>query len=153
MSPATRWLLPPPDPAADAAAKTLQRELGLPPFVASLLARRGLHTPQAAHDFLHPKLNLLADPFTLPNMPAAIDRILRALTLGERIVLYGDYDVDGVTSLTILAGLLRAYGANVECFLPMRVEEGYGLSFDGVARCVETLRPQLLIALPLRPAR
>ncbi len=147
MPPTTRWLLPLVDPAADAAAATLQRELGLPPFVAKLLARRGLRTPQAAQDFLHPKLNLLTDPFSLPNMPAAIDRILRALTLGERIVLYGDYDVDGVTSLTILSSLLRAYGADVECFLPMRVEEGYGLSTEGVARCVQTLRPQLLITV------
>ena len=80
-------------------------------------------------------------------MPAAIDRILRALANGERIVLYGDYDVDGVTSLAILSGLLRAYGADAECFLPMRVEEGYGLSAEGVARCVQTLRPQLLIAV------
>ena len=147
MSPTTRWLLPPPDPAVDAAAATLRRELGLPPFVANLLARRGLHTASAAQNFLHPKLNLLSDPFALPNMPAAIDRILRALTVGERVVLYGDYDVDGVTSLAILSGLLRAYGADVECFLPKRVEEGYGLSTEGIARCVETLRPRLLIAV------
>ena len=147
MSPSTRWLLPPADPVAAAAAKTLMRELELPAFVAGLLARRGLHTATAAHDFLHPKLNLLTDPFSLPNMAAAVDRILRALTAGERIVLYGDYDVDGVTSLTILSGLLRAYGASVECFLPMRVEEGYGLSAEGVARCVQTLRPQLLITV------
>ena len=142
-----RWLLPPPDPAVDAAAQTLQRELDVPPFVASLLARRGLRTPEAARDFLHPKLNLLCDPFTLPNMSVAIDRLLRALTTGERIVLYGDYDVDGVTSLTILSDLLRAYGADVQCFLPMRVEEGYGLSAEGVARCAQTLQPQLLIAV------
>ncbi len=147
MSPTTRWLLPPADLAVTAAAKTLMRELDLPAFVAGLLARRGLHTATAAHDFLHPKLNLLTDPFSLPNMPAAIDRILRALTAGERIVLYGDYDVDGVTSLTILSNLLRVYGASVECFLPMRVEEGYGLSTEGVARCVQTLRPQLLITV------
>ncbi len=147
MSSPTRWLLPPVDPVAAAAARTLVRELDLPAFVAGLLARRGLHTATAAHDFLHPKLGLLTDPFSLPNMPAAIDRILRALTAGERIVLYGDYDVDGVTSLTILSGLLRAYGASVECFLPMRVEEGYGLSTEGVARCVQTLRPQLLITV------
>ena len=144
---AVRWLLPPPDPEVEAAAQQLRRELDVPPFVASLLARRGLHTPAAARDFLHPRLNLLSDPFSLPNMPAAIDRILRAVTAGERIVLYGDYDVDGVTSLTILSGALRAYGADVPCFLPLRIEEGYGLSAEGVARCVETHRPQLLIAV------
>ena len=145
--PHTRWLLPPPDPAVDAAVRTLTRELNVPNFVASLLARRGLRTPEAARDFLHPKLNLLSDPFTLPNMSTAVDRILRALTAGERVVLYGDYDVDGVTSLTILSDLLRAYGGDVQCFLPMRIEEGYGLSAEGVARCAQTLRPQLLIAV------
>ena len=146
MSPA-RWLLPLPDPAIDTAAEALTQALDVPVFMASLLARRGFRTPAAAHDFLHPKLNLLSDPFTLPNMPAAIERILAAMAAGERIVLYGDYDVDGVTSLTILSGLLRAYGADVNCFLPMRVEEGYGLSAEGIARCVQTHRPQLLIAV------
>ena len=115
--------------------------------MARLLARRGFRTSAEAYDFLHPKLNLLTDPFALPNMSVAIDRILRALTAGERIVLYGDYDVDGVTSLTILSGLLHAYGADVNCFLPMRKEEGYGLSADGVARCVKEFNPQLLIAV------
>ena len=147
MSTPARWLLPPPDPQVDSAAQRLGRELDVPPFVAALLARRGLRTAVAAREFLHPKLNLLSDPFALPNMPTAIERILAALTAGERIVLYGDYDVDGVTSLTILSDLLRAYGADVPCFLPMRIEEGYGLSAEGVARCVETLRPQLLIAV------
>ncbi len=142
-----RWQLPPTDAGLAATARALERELGVPPFMAGLLARRGFRTAAAAYDFLHPKLNLLADPFALPNMPAAIDRILRALESGERIVLYGDYDVDGVTSLAILSGLLQAYGAGVECFLPMRIEEGYGLSAEGVARCVQTLRPQLLIAV------
>ena len=143
----SHWQLPAPDPAVDAAAVEMGRALDLPPFLARLMARRGFRTAASAHDFLHPKLNLLSDPFTLPNMPAAIDRILRAMEAGERIVLFGDYDVDGVTSLTILSGLLRAYGANVECFLPKRVEEGYGLSAEGVARCVQTLRPQVLIAV------
>ena len=146
MSP-SRWLLPTPDPAVEAASKLLARDLDLPPFMARLLARRGFLTPDAARDFIHPKLNLLSDPFGLPNMPVAIDRILRAVERGERIVLYGDYDVDGVTSLTILSGLLHAYQANVLCFLPMRIEEGYGLSEEGIARCVQTLHPQLLIAV------
>ena len=142
-----RWLLPADDPESVAVARRLQREADLPPFLADLLARRGFRTPEAVRNFLHPKLNLLSDPFSLPNMPAAVDRILRALADGERVVLYGDYDVDGVTSLTILSGLLRAYGGDVQCFLPLRIEEGYGLSTEGVARCLETLRPQLLIAV------
>ena len=146
MSP-LRWLLPSADPELAAVAQRLQREMDLPAFLADLLARRGFLTPETVRNFLHPKLNLLTDPFSLPHMPAAAERILRALADGERIVLYGDYDVDGVTSLTILSGLLRAYGGDVQCFLPLRIEEGYGLSAEGVARCLETLRPQLLIAV------
>jgi len=80
-------------------------------------------------------------------MDAAAARILAAVEKRERIVLYGDYDVDGVTSLTMLTRLLRAYGAEVATFLPHRVDEGYGLSADGVARCVEEHRPQLLLAV------
>src|SRR6187401_2242060 len=80
-------------------------------------------------------------------MAAAVERILVALDRGERIVLYGDYDVDGVTSLTLLTRVLRAFGGKPECFLPLRVDAGYGLSPDGVARCVSTLAPQLLIAV------
>src|SRR5204863_386689 len=63
------------------------------------------------------------------------------------IVLYGDYDVDGVTSLAMLTRVLRAFGAEVECFLPLRMDEGYGLTPEGVARCLETLRPRLLVAV------
>jgi single-stranded-DNA-specific exonuclease len=96
---------------------------------------------------LDPKLRELTDPFLLPQMDRAVDRLLRAIERRERIVLYGDYDVDGVTSLALLTRILRALGSQPECFLPMRVEEGYGLSEDGVARCIATLRPELLIAV------
>ena len=80
-------------------------------------------------------------------MAPAVDRLLTAIDRRERIALYGDYDVDGVTSLALLTSVLRAYGAEPECFLPSRVDEGYGLSADGVRRCVETHHPQLLVAV------
>src|SRR5438874_2761634 len=80
-------------------------------------------------------------------MRAAVPRILLALDRRERIVLFGDYDVDGVTSLALLAETLRAYGAAPELFLPLRMEEGYGLSRESLARCLEQHRPQLLVAL------
>lgn len=141
------WLLPPSDAAIEQAGRLIAKELNFAPFLGALLARREIGTPDAARDFLWPKLAQLSDPFELPNMGAAVDCILRALEAGERIVLYGDYDVDGVTSLALLAGLLTAYGGPPACFLPMRIEEGYGLSADGIARCVETLHPDLLIAV------
>jgi single-stranded-DNA-specific exonuclease len=80
-------------------------------------------------------------------MRAAVARIQGALDAHERIVLFGDYDVDGVTSLALLAEMLRGYGATPELFLPLRMEEGYGLSRESVERCLEQHRPQLLIAV------
>jgi single-stranded-DNA-specific exonuclease len=80
-------------------------------------------------------------------MHTAVARILGALDSHERIVLFGDYDVDGVTSLALLAEMLRGYGATPELFLPLRMEEGYGLSSESVERCLEQYRPQLLIAV------
>ena len=89
----------------------------------------------------------LGDPFLLPGMRAAADRILAAVDRRERIVLYGDYDVDGVASLALFKRVLTAFGAEPATFLPQRIEEGYGLSADGVTRCLNALHPQLLIAL------
>ncbi len=140
-----RWILP--APADPAACACLARELGLPPFVAELLCRRGFSTPAVASPFLEPRLKSLSDPFLLPNMEGAVQRLLAAIDARERIVLYGDYDVDGVTSLAIFTRVLQAYGATVASFLPSRMEEGYGLSHDGVRRCVEEHRPQLLLAV------
>jgi len=80
-------------------------------------------------------------------MRTAVARILAALDSHERIVLFGDYDVDGVTSLALLAEMLRGYGATPELFLPLRMEEGYGLSRESVERCLDQHRPQLLIAI------
>src|SRR6478672_5702804 len=80
-------------------------------------------------------------------MRAAVARILGALDSHERIVLFGDYDVDGVTSLALLAEMLRAYGAAPDLFLPLRMEEGYGLSAESVERCWQEFHPQLLIAV------
>ena len=80
-------------------------------------------------------------------MREAVTRILGALDSHERVVLFGDYDVDGVTSLALLAEMLRGYGATPELFLPLRMEEGYGLSRESVDRCLEQYRPQLLIAI------
>ena len=80
-------------------------------------------------------------------MSAAVTRLTLALQRNERIVIYGDYDVDGVTSLAILTRFLQAYGADPGCFLPHRVDEGYGLSEQGIARCITEHDPRLLIAV------
>ena len=139
-----RWILP--EPTDPAAVRGLVREAGVARFAAELLLRRGIPAEEAAR-FLDPRLKTLGDPFLLPGMEAAVTRIFAALDGGEKIALYGDYDVDGVTSLALLHGVLQAYGADAPCFLPLRADEGYGLSPDGVARCVAEHAPRLLIAV------
>ena len=126
---------------------TLATELQLPVSIIRLLERRGFQDAAAIRSFLWPRLRELSDPFLLPGMRPAVERIFQAVDRKERIVLYGDYDVDGITSLTLLARFLQAYGTAPALFLPMRVEEGYGLTTDGVARCLQTHQPRLLIAL------
>src|SRR4029079_17376870 len=104
--------------------------------VARLLFRKGFRSSDEVQNFLRPRLSSLSDPFLLQQMRLAVARILAALDSRERIVLFGDYNVDGVTSLALLAEMLRGYGATPELFLPLRMEEGYGLSRESVERCL-----------------
>ncbi len=115
--------------------------------IARLLSRKGFRCAEEVEGFLRPRLSSLSNPFLLPQMGAAVSRVLSALDQHERIVLFGDYDVDGVTSLALLNEMLRAYGGAPELFLPLRIEEGYGLSRESVGRCLEQHQPQLLIAI------
>ena len=115
--------------------------------IARLLFRKGFQSTDEVENFLRPRLSSLSDPFLLQQMDVAVARILGALDSRERIVLFGDYDVDGVTSLALLAEMLRGYGATPELFLPLRMEEGYGLSPESVERCLAQYHPQLLIAI------
>ncbi len=140
-----RWIIAPPD-EADVSGIPWAELCGLP-CIANLLKRKGFGCADEVQAFLQPRLRSLSDPFLLPNMDTAVARILRAIDQRERIVLFGDYDVDGVTSLALLAEMLRAYGAAPELFLPLRMEEGYGLSLESVDRCWEQFHPQLLIAV------
>ncbi len=113
----------------------------------TLLLAAGFQEQESVERFLHPRLRALSDPNLLPDMPAAVARLDAALRRRERIVLYGDYDVDGVASLALLHRVLAAYGGRVECFLPLRAEEGYGLSEAGLDRCIELHAPELLVAV------
>ncbi|CAN5829685.1 single-stranded-DNA-specific exonuclease RecJ [soil metagenome] len=140
-----RWIFPTPE--RNLTITRLSRDLGIPAFLASILVRNGLAESAQAEDFLSPKLKNLSDPFLLPDMVPAVARVREAISRGEHIVLYGDYDVDGVASLTLLQRVLTAMGATVQSFLPHRVDEGYGLSAAGLERCFEEYRPGLLIAV------
>ncbi len=139
-----RWVIAKPEPAL---AKALAGELHLAVALAQVLINRGYGDADKASQFLQPQLRQLGDPFALPDMAAAVDRILAAIERNERITIYGDYDVDGVTSSALLQLVLRAAGATVANFLPHRMDEGYGLTQDGIARCVKEHQPQLLLAV------
>lgn len=140
-----RW--EPRDPADPDLARTLSRELGVSVLLASLLVARGLSDPGEAEDFLHPRLASLPDPLDTPGLEAAARRLASAVQRGEKVVLYGDYDVDGVTSLAIMHRFLAAAGLPAGWFLPLRESEGYGLSRDGLDRVFAESRPTLVVAL------
>lgn len=135
------WIEPPPCHAPS--AWRLAHELRLPRALAEILVRR---QPDPAA-FLEARLGSLRPPEELPGAAEAAAALDAAIALGNRIVLYGDYDVDGVASLAMLNRMLGALGATTECFLPSRHEEGYGLSAAGVERCWRELRPEVLIAV------
>ncbi len=113
-----------------------------------LIRQRGLPVGQDLESFLRPRLRDLADPFLIPEMDAAVDRILEAADRGEKVCVFGDYDVDGVSSVTLMRRILRAYGLEQKLFIPKRGSEGYGLSEAAIARCMaECGKPDLLITV------
>jgi single-stranded-DNA-specific exonuclease len=121
--------------------------LEISPLLAQCLLNRGMSEPEVSARFLQPRLKNLADPFLIPNMAAAVDRLLAARQRHQLLVIFGDYDVDGVTSTALLTETLGALGWRVESYLPHRLEEGYGLSRDGVERCLQKCPAQLLLAV------
>ena len=139
-----RWSLAPPQPSL---AAQLASALKLPPLLAQCLLNRGLSEPAAIAGFLQPRLKQLADPFLLPNMAAAVERLLQARQRNEALVIFGDYDVDGVTSTALLLEVLRPLGWQVHYYLPHRMDEGYGLSPDGMENCLAKFPATLLLAV------
>jgi len=124
----------------------LVRELGLEPLAARVLACRGLSEPAEAEQFLASRLADLPDPFLMKGMEPAVARLERALRERQRIALYGDYDVDGVTATALLAGFLEAVGGDVITYVPHRLTEGYGLNVEAVRR-LAARGARLLVAL------
>jgi single-stranded-DNA-specific exonuclease len=122
--PRIRWLLPQIDPAS---AGSLARALGIQPPAARVLAARGYADPEHARRFLRPTLDDLHDPFLLLGMKEAVERMHRAIAGGENILLYGDYDVDGTTSVVILKKAIEMLGGQAWFHVPHRIREGYGM--------------------------
>src|SRR5882724_3163253 len=115
-----RWTLAPSEPLL---AGQLANQLKISPLLAQCLINRGLNEAASIGGFLEPRLKQLADPFLLPNMALAVERLLLARERKEPLVIFGDYDVDGVTSTALLLEVLRALGWSVECYLPHRRDE------------------------------
>jgi len=129
-----RWHIRPHDPAHIA---RLEREAGVSAVVAQLLIGRGICDPHSARSFLDPKLNGLRDPDELPGLPAAADRLMAAIAAKRPIVVYGDYDADGMTATAILMECLRLLGATVSFYVPNRIDEGYGLNDEALKTLAE----------------
>jgi len=137
------WRLRSHDPEV---AASLENELGLFPTTARIMAGRGIDGIAAAQSFLHPSLDELHSPFAFVQMEAAVDRLLAAIEARERIVVHGDYDVDGITGTVVLVVALRALGADIDYLVPHRVDDGYGLKPRGVDRAQE-MGARVLVAV------
>ncbi len=119
----------------------------VPRPVVTLLAQRGCKTEEDVTRFVKCGLSSLRDPFELPDMNPAVERIWCALGDGEKITVFGDYDADGICSTALLVRVLRALGGEVSAFIPNRLDDGYGLSPDSLATCVEQNGPTLIITV------
>lgn len=114
--------------------KDLSIQLPVSPVLAQVLSARGYEHADPARHFLNSKLNELHDPELLPGVPVAADRIVAALQAGRRITIYGDYDVDGVTATSLLWHCLKLAGGQVDYYIPSRLEEGYGINSEAIAK-------------------
>ncbi|TSA15671.1 single-stranded-DNA-specific exonuclease RecJ [bacterium] len=126
--------------------KRLSDELTVSPVIAEILVRRGIDTFDRAKRFFRPSLDDLHDPFLMDGMDLAVERIVRAIANKEKLLVYGDYDVDGTNGAALLWTFLNSVHANVEYFIPDRIKDGYGLSISGIERAKDR-GVQLLVAV------
>ncbi|MGB9858859.1 MAG: single-stranded-DNA-specific exonuclease RecJ, partial [Moorellaceae bacterium] len=124
------WEIPKPDFILQS---TLARALGISPVTAQVLINRGIRTAEEAKVFLHGGIEALSSPYALPDMEVALERICRAIRRREKVLIYGDYDVDGLSAAALLGEMLAQGGLEVEFYIPHRLEEGYGLSIAGLS--------------------
>ena len=140
-----RWQVLPSDGKCE---RVLCERLGVTPLVARVLCARGVREPDEARRFLLPSLKRdWADPLLIPGMAEAADRVERAIRSGETIAVYGDFDVDGMTSTCLLTLALRALGAKAEAYIPHRFGEGYGLSREALNRVIGDCHPDLIVTV------
>ena len=132
-----KWNYEPPTSERKQAAKELAEKIGMSPILADLLIQRGIKTESAAKRFFRPMLNELIDPFLMNDMDVAVDRLNDAMGRKERIMVYGDYDVDGCTAVALVYKFLQQFYSNIEYYIPSRYEEGYGVSHKGIDYAAE----------------
>ena len=133
-----KWNYQQPSPERQQAAKELADKIGMSPILAELLLKRGIRTESAAKRFFRPMLNELIDPFLMNDMDVAVDRLNDAMGRKERIMVYGDYDVDGCTAVALVYKFLQQFYSNIEYYIPDRYEEGYGISRKGLDYAAQT---------------
>ncbi|MAW20962.1 MAG: single-stranded-DNA-specific exonuclease RecJ [Flavobacteriales bacterium] len=126
--------------------KLLAKNLGVSKIVAQLLVLRGITNFEDAKNFFRPQLSDLHDPYLMKNMQAAVTRLQNAITQKEKILIYGDYDVDGTTSVAMMYSFLKKYNKAIEFYIPCRYDEGYGISMQGINYALEN-NYSLIIAL------
>jgi single-stranded-DNA-specific exonuclease len=151
-----RWEISPQQPAAEELAARLK----ISPLIAQILLNRGIENFDEAQAFLRPNLLALIEPALLPGLPAAADRIAKAIRDHEKIVIYGDYDVDGITAVSILWHAITLLGGEVGTYIPHRIDEGYGLNaealqqiIDGGAKLIVTVDCGITAVEPAKIAR
>ena len=128
----------PPTPDQKKAADELGEKLGMSPILAQLLIKRGITTESAAKRFFRPQLADLINPFLMKDMDVAVDRLNDAMGRKERILVYGDYDVDGCTAVALVYKFLQQFYSNIDYYIPDRYDEGYGISKKGLEYAKET---------------
>ena len=128
----TNWKIKELTPEEQTAAERLSAELDISPVAGRILAGRGIRTAAEARAYIRPSLDSLHDPFLMQDMGAAVDRLCRAIDNHERIMVYGDYDVDGTTAVALMYSFLRTQTDNLIYYIPDRYTEGYGISTNGI---------------------
>lgn len=139
-----KWLLR--EGGGESVVTALATEMAVPAAIASLMVQRGITTKKQAEEFFNPSLSSLHDPFLMKDMNRAVDRISTAIARNEKILVYGDYDVDGTTSVALLYAFLRERHSSLDYYIPDRYHEGYGLSLKGIDYAAEG-NCRLIIAL------
>ena len=130
MAKECKWILK--EPADTSKVDRLAAEVGIDRVLAELLVKRGVETFDQARSFFRPSLSDLHDPFLMKDMDVAVERLHKAITEGEKILVYGDYDVDGTTAVALVYSFIQRFTKKVDFYIPDRYDEGYGVSYKGL---------------------